>query len=49
MTELIGSLYSPRVLVALQNKFFNAREILNELNEAWGEKHLTICHAMFPP
>ena len=38
-TKLNGSFYD---LIALVNELFNPSGLLNKLNKAWGEKHLTI-------
>ena len=38
-----------KVLIALVNDIFNSRGILNDLNEALGEKHFMLCHAISPP
>lgn len=42
-------IYYLKVLIALVNELFNLCGLLSEQNEPWGEKHVTICHSIFPP
>lgn len=42
-------IYYLKVLIALVNELFNLCGLLSEQNEPWGEKHVTICHSVFPP